>query len=96
MKVIVSDRAEDDLFALFAYLQEQSPAAAEAIAAEIDRRFQTIGRFPLSGSSRDRLGPDIRVMLASPYAIFYAVRRDHVTILRILHGSRDVNEEFFR
>ena len=95
MKVIVSDRAEADIFELFAYLYQRSPTAAETVAADINRCFRAIGEFPGSGSLRSRLGPDIRATFAPPYAIFYAVRRDHVTVLRILHGSRDISEELF-
>lgn len=35
-------------------------------------------------------------MIVQPYLIIYAVRPDHVTILRVLHGSRDIEAEFRR
>jgi toxin ParE1/3/4 len=96
MKVIVTDQADDDLMQIFSYLRVQSPQAAQSIAAEINRSFESLSSFPLSGFPRAHLGPDIRSIVVSPYVILYAVRRDHVTILRVLHGSRDIETEFRR
>lgn len=96
MKVIVTDQADDDLMQIFSYLSVQSSLAAQSVAAEIDRSLENLSSFPFSGSPRARLGPDVRSIVVSPYLIFYAVRRDHVTILRVLHGSRDIEAEFRR
>jgi toxin ParE1/3/4 len=96
MKVIVTDQADDDLMQIFSYLSAQSSQVAQSIAAEINRSFEKLSLFPLSGSPRARLGPDVRSTVVSPYLIFYAVRRDYVTILRVLHGSRDIEAEFRR
>ena len=94
MKVIVTDQADDDLMQIFSYLSAQSSQAAQSIAAGINRSFENLSSFPLSGSPRARLGQDVRSIVVSPYLILYAVRRDHVTILRVLHGSRDIEAEF--
>jgi toxin ParE1/3/4 len=96
MKVIVTDQADDDLMQIFSYLSAHSSQVAQSIAAEINRSFENLSSFPLSGSPRTRLGQDVRSIVVSPYLILYAVRRDHVTILRVLHGSRDIEAEFRR
>ena len=94
MKVIVTDQADNDLMQILSYLSAQSSQVAQSIAAEINRSFENLSFFPLSGSPRARLGPDVRSIVVPPYLILYAVRRDHVTILRVLHGSRDIEAEF--
>ena len=96
MKIIVSDRADNDLMSIFAHLHQRSSRAAEVMAAEIDRCLQNMSLFPFSGPARPELGPDVRSVIVSPYLIFYAVRGDHITILRILHGNRDIDVEFSR
>jgi toxin ParE1/3/4 len=96
MKIIVSDRADNDLMLIFSYLHQRSSHAAELMAGEIDRCFQNMSLFPFSGLPRPELGSDVRSLVVSPYLIFYAVRRDHITVLRILHGSRDIDVEFSR
>jgi toxin ParE1/3/4 len=96
MKIIIADRADDDLLEIYSYLYRQSPAAADRLAGDIDRCLANLAAFPFSGSPRPRLGPDIRSVIALPYIIFHAVRRDHIAVLRVLHGSRNVDDELFR
>jgi toxin ParE1/3/4 len=96
MKIVVSDEADNDLMQIFSYLSQQSSQAAEPIAAAIDRCFENLSLFPLSGPLRSSLGQDVRSVVVPPYLIIYAARRDHVTILRVLHGSRDIEAEFRR
>jgi toxin ParE1/3/4 len=96
MKIIVSDEADDDLMQIFSYLNQQSPQATQSILDAIDRCFVNLTSFPVRGSPRPDLGRDVRSAIVSPYLIFYATRRDHVTILRVLHGSRDIEAEFRR
>jgi toxin ParE1/3/4 len=94
MEIIVSDEADNDLMLIFSYLHQQSPQAAETIASEVDRCFQNMSSFPFSGSPRPDLGHGIRSALAPPYVVFYAVRSDHIIVLRVLHGSRNIRVEF--
>jgi toxin ParE1/3/4 len=96
MKIIVSDRADNDLMQIFSFLDQHSSQAAESIATEMDQCIGNLSFFPLSGSPRANLGRDVRSIIVPPYLIIYAVRRDHVTILRVLHGSRDIEAEFRR
>ena len=96
MKIIVSDEADNDLLLIFSYLSQNSFQAAELFAAEIRRCLANVSAFPFSGSPRPRLGPDIRSVVVPPYLILYAVRSDHITILRVLHGSRNIEAEFHR
>jgi toxin ParE1/3/4 len=96
MKIIVSDEADNDLMQIFSYLSQQSPQATQPILDAINRRFVNLESFPLLGAPRPDLGQDVRSAIVSPDLIFYATRRDHVTILRVLHGSRDIEAEFRR
>jgi toxin ParE1/3/4 len=96
MKIIVSDEADDDLMQIFSYLNQQSPQATQSILDAIDRCFVNLTSFPLRGSPRPDLGRDVRSAIVSLYLVLYAARRDHVTILRVLHGSRDIEAEFRR
>jgi toxin ParE1/3/4 len=96
MKIIVSDEADNDLMQIFSYLNQQSPQATQSLLDAINRRFVSLGSFPLLGTPRPDLGQDVRSAIVSPYLILYAARRDHVTILRVLHGSRDIEAEFRR
>jgi toxin ParE1/3/4 len=96
MKIIVSDEADNDLLQIFSYLNQRSSQATQSILDDINRCFVNLASLPLRGSPRPDLGRDVRSVIVSPYLIFYAARRDHVTILRVLHGSRDIEAEFRR
>ncbi|HZC97008.1 MAG TPA: type II toxin-antitoxin system RelE/ParE family toxin [Bradyrhizobium sp.] len=96
MKIIVSGKADNDLMQIFSYLSQQSAQVAQSVPDDIDRCFANLSSFPLSGSPRTNLGRDVRSIVVSPYLILDAARRDHVTILRVLHGSRDIEAEFRR
>ena len=90
MKIIVSDKADNDLMQIFSYLSQQSPQATQSILDAINRCFVNLKSLPLRGAPRPDLGRDVRSAIVSPYVILYAARPDHVTILRVLHGSRDI------
>ena len=94
MRVVVSDRADADLLDIASYLSSRNLPAALKLLDQIARSFERISSFPFSGAARPALGPDIRRLVVAPYLVFYAVRSDHVTIIRVLHGSRDIEVEF--
>jgi toxin ParE1/3/4 len=96
MKIIVSDEADNDLMQIFSYLSQRSPQATQSLLDAINRRFVNLESFPLLGAPCPDLGQDVRSAIVSPYMVLYAVRRDHVTILRVLHGGRDIEAEFRR
>jgi plasmid stabilization system protein ParE len=49
--------------------------------------------FPDSGSLRPALGVRIRVNLVYPYVVIYRHADGVVSVLRILHGSRNINRD---
>jgi toxin ParE1/3/4 len=66
--------------------------ASEAVATKLLHRFESrFDQFPLSGAPRPELADDLRVTFCERYAIYYLPRADEVVLVRILHGSRDVD-----
>lgn len=57
---------------------------------QIQARFRQPSTFPLSGSPRPHLAPNLRVIFHGKYAIYYLPRMDEIVIVRVLHGSRDI------
>src|SRR5690242_20561410 len=55
--------------------------------------YRSLAQFPYAGSSRAELGSDVRIKIVFPYVVFYDHTADTVTILRILHGHRDITAE---
>jgi toxin ParE1/3/4 len=96
MQLVVSADADDDLLQIYRYLAERNPAAAEAVAGGINRAFDNLLRFPFIGRDRSSLRPGIRSIVAGVYVIFYRVELERITIMRVLHGRRDIDAEFQR
>ncbi|MET0675651.1 MAG: type II toxin-antitoxin system RelE/ParE family toxin [Bradyrhizobium sp.] len=96
MEIIVSDEADNDLMQIASYLNLEAPQATLSTLEAINRCFLNLKSLSLRGSPRPDLGEDVRSVIAQRYLIFYVVRPDHVTILRVLHGSRDIEAEFRR
>jgi len=48
-------------------------------------------QFPLLGRAREELAPGLRSVAIERYVLFYRVSETAVTIVRILHGARDIN-----
>jgi plasmid stabilization system protein ParE len=55
MKIVLSDKAKDDLFRVYSYIKERSPAAAEEILAQIDKKLEQLTWFPFIGRERSSL-----------------------------------------
>jgi toxin ParE1/3/4 len=90
LPVVRTETAEADLVEIFDYLDERSPAAAERLAKAVNASCARLGEFPLLGRTREELRPGLRSVVVEKYVVFYRVTPLAVEILRILHGSRDL------
>ena len=93
-RVVLTRAAADDLDEAFAYIAVRHRTAALALLDEIQSAVLRLGEFPdigapLSPDEYELLEPGIRFVVAEPYAVFYRVSADAVTVLRILHVRRD-------
>ncbi len=96
MRIVVSDKARSDLLRIFRYLDERSPNAAETFIHRIDENFNNLVRFPFIGRERSWLAPGIRCLVVGLHLIFYTVTSDEITVVRVIDGRMDVDEEFYR
>ena len=95
MKVLISQRAEEDLARIYAYIASRHPSAAERFRIEAGKALASLGRNP-------ELGPRpgwktrhtrLRFWVISRfhnYLIYYEPGQDTVSIERVLDGRRDV------
>jgi toxin ParE1/3/4 len=96
MKIFVSRKANGDLLQIYSYLVQRNANAAEALVRRIDRKFDELSRFPFIGRARSSLGPGVRSTVVGTHVIFYTVESDLITIVRVIDGRRDIDEEFRR
>jgi len=96
MRVVISDKARSDLLRIYRYLDERSPNAANAFIQRIDTNFDNLARFPFIGRERSSLAPGLRCLVVGLHLIFYTVNSDQITVVRVIDGRMDVDEEFHR
>jgi toxin ParE1/3/4 len=86
--------ARSDLAEIWDYIAEDNESRADAFVDLIDQKFHELASHPHMGRSRDELGEDLRSFPVGRYVIFYRAMPQGVEIIRVLHGSRDLNAIF--
>jgi toxin ParE1/3/4 len=86
--------ARSDLAEIWDYIADDNETRADAFVDLIDQKFQELARYPNMGRSCDELEEGLRSFPVGRYVIFYQVIPEGLEIIRILHGSRDLNTIF--
>lgn len=86
--------AQRDIQAIDDYISADSPDAADRLLESFRSAFELLATYPAAGRLRDELRPGVRSFPAGNYVIFYRLAGDMIEILRVLHGSRDIDAAF--
>ena len=89
-RLLKRPEAESDLDEIWWYIAQDSPINADRFLDRIQERCLSLADFPQMGTSRDELKAGLRSQLVGNYLIFYFPLEDGVDIVRVLHGSRDI------
>lgn len=81
-----------DLDEIWFAIAADNMAAADRVLSRILEAAHRLGEFPAMGQTREELRAGLRGWAVGDYLIFYSVRPGVVTILRIVHGARDLGE----
>ena len=92
--VVARPRALADLAEIWAYSAEGSPDQADAFVDLVDSKFQALSRRPGLGRRRRELSSDIRSLAVGRYVVFYLPLSRGIEVVRVLHGSRDIESIF--
>lgn len=95
MKVLISQRAADDLAGLYAWLAvQQGERAAEQFKTRVEEALELLRHHPQAGphpawATRHQ---ELRYWIISrtPCVMYYEYRPGEIVIERVLHGRRDV------
>lgn len=82
--------AENDLEEITDYIASDSPNAAVRLLERIEDRCQALAEMPQMGVVRDELAPGLRSAAVGKYVIFYGEDDEGIRVVRVLHGSRDI------
>jgi toxin ParE1/3/4 len=93
-EVTRSPEAAQDLLEIWQYIADDNEAAADKLLDEIDRASKMLARNPAAGRERPELVPRLRSFPVGRYIVFYRPIDDGVELVRVLHGSRDIDSIF--
>jgi toxin ParE1/3/4 len=87
-RVVWSESAFSDFEQAIFYVAERNVSAARLVANRVDAAARQLAEMPVGRPGRV-LGTYEKPVLRTPCIIAYAVSDSAITILRLIHGSRD-------
>lgn len=91
MRIVWTDAAVSDLEAIREYIARDSDYYALRFVQRIVEAVEVLRTFPELGEVLAEFGErGVRQRLVQNYRVLYRVRPDHVSILAIVHASRDL------
>jgi len=88
--VVFRRAALRDLEQIVARIAIDDPNAARRFRDRILARIAVLRDFPESAQPRPEFGADVRTIPVGRYIVFVRVVVPKVTVLRVIHGARDL------
>jgi toxin ParE1/3/4 len=87
-----SREADKDLTEIWVHIAVDNPAAADRLIYAIVEAEQRLARFASVGRMREGFNDGgVRSWVVESYLIFYRPDVDGIHVIRVLHGSRDID-----
>lgn len=86
--------ANGDLEEIAYTIEKENPGAAMRMLVRFEATFEQLAHMPRMGRARPEYGEGLRTFPLGPYIIVYHIDDDQVTIVRVIHGSRDIRAMF--
>ncbi len=85
-------QAEEDLIAIWLYIAKDSLTVADKLLVKFENVFEILIEQPEFGAARPDIAPELRYFPVESYLIFYRIIADGIEIVRVVHGSRLLNQ----
>ncbi len=93
-KYMITDSAKEDIEEILVYIAGDNLAAALALDSRLTKLFEMLADYNEAGRERSELENGLRSFPHDSYSIFYRRWAGDVTIVRVVHGARDLDEIF--
>lgn len=88
MRVRYTRQAHSDLDTIYSYLNQLTPAAAQAVKSFIERRISRLADYPFIAPATDEPGVYELMIVRYPYKAYYEIVGDDVWVLHIRDSRR--------
>ncbi|MFM7171306.1 MAG: type II toxin-antitoxin system RelE/ParE family toxin [Cyanobium sp.] len=95
MRCELSPQAIADLQEIGDFIARDNPERAGSFVRELLDHAQRLADHPEAYPLRPEFGQGLRSCIHQRYVIFFSVKPGLARIERIIHGSRDINDESF-
>jgi toxin ParE1/3/4 len=82
--------ARRDLFEIWSYIASDNEPAADRFIDMLLERVRVLASNPYARLERPEIRSGYRSLAVGAYIIFYRVAVDHVAIVHVIHGRRDL------
>jgi toxin ParE1/3/4 len=89
-----SPRARSDFSDILDYKSESDPDSGLDFVTRLQLTCDQLAQMPGMGRKRDDLARGLRSFPVEKYLIFYRPVKDDIEIVRVLHGSRNIEKIF--
>ncbi len=93
-KLEFSGFALADLEEIWWHISAESEENADKVLKQITEKFDKLLEFPKIGKERNDLLLGLRSFPSNKYVIFYQETEVGIEIVRVLHGSRNIEQVF--
>lgn len=87
-------QSRSDLAEIGEYIARDNPRRAASFIEEMIAFIETIFAFPRRFPIATEAGINLRVAVYGHYHIYYQIVEESVTIVRVLHGARNIDRIF--
>lgn len=95
-RIVYADAARTDIHSVGQSIREAAgEAVAERFVARIIATVESLEFMPTRHRIRSELSASLRVIGLRKYMIFYKVGEEDVTVMRVLHGARNITAKLF-
>jgi len=94
-KVFLTDSADRDLLDIWLFIAKDSIRAADKWFHTLETKCKQLAENPLSGRLREKLAYNLRSFPVQDYILFYQPVEEGILLIRVLHGSRDIDYLLF-
>ncbi|GJL54767.1 MAG: plasmid stabilization protein [Nitrospirales bacterium] len=93
-KIVRRPLALQDLDDIWDYIAQDNPQAADHFIDTVEEKCRLLAEFPKLGTTCDSLFPALRFFVIGKYLLFYLPLEAGIEVVRVLHGSRDLESLF--